>query len=446
MSLTPSPERSHDLPSGVTRLPAGMGWVVSDRALAIRLLSDERLGVVESGPIMAQYVRRMSPELRPLIGELADFAERIMLQSTPDRHRALRKEFGRFFTAEAVARLRRGMRTDAAAVVRQFAAKGGGDFMTKVAFPYAAAFAARLLGMDTPAYLRTHRVSQTLALVAYSLRLPDPEQAIRDGHAALMGIRKSIREARDRAPSGTVLGTWRDSGIGGLSDDDVEANVVMLVQASLETVAGTLGNAAVRILATPGSLADAVERERLLDDALSTLPPLKTLERTVLEPVEVDGHVLTPGRIVTVKVAEANRQDETPVAGNAVLSFGWGAYRCLGARMARYEALELFDALDRFAADVRMSDPAPERIRHIRFDMPRRLDVVCRPRTVITAQAVTAALVDALQEHDLDRTLTSLEGEVASVVMGELGVPDPSRDDWPDTMRRWIAWATTAAR
>ncbi|ASO20676.1 cytochrome P450 [Actinoalloteichus hoggarensis] len=457
MTRIPSPEGTTEAPPGAEPLPGGLGWLVSDRALAVRLLSHEGLGVVEAGPVMAALADRLPPDLQATAEDLGDFASRIMLQAAPERHRVLRRAFGRFFTADAVDAMVPGMRADAERVVGTLAAAGGGDFMTAVAFPYAAAVASRLLGLPTADFLRLHRLSQRLAVVAYALRSQDPADTLREGHDALTRMRALIREARATAPRDTVLAEWRDSGISGLSDADAEANVVMLVQASLETVAGMIGNGAVRILGAPGTLADPVSTATAIDEAVRHEPPLKTLERVARSSINVDGHLLRAGQIVSVRVAAANSGGDA--AGTAVLSYGWGLYRCLGARMARAEALALFDALRAVAPGVTATDTRVERVRHIRFDMPRRLPLNCPapgrvgpepPAAEISptdtspartaAATVATALESALEEHDRDRPLTSLEREVAAVVLTEHGVtlPEPLRR--PKTIRGWVAW------
>jgi cytochrome P450 len=452
MIHTPSPDGGPNpggepLPPGVTALPGGFGWLVDDRATAIRLLSDERVGVVASGPVMSVLARGVPADLAPAVAEIAEFAGRIMLQAEPDHHRQLRRGFAPFFTAEAVDDMVPAMREDAERTVAAFVEAGGGEFMTAVAFPYAVAVAARLLGVSSPEYVRFHQLSKRVAMVAYASRSPDREQVVRDGYAALTELRQAIAAARGTAPDGSVLGAWRIGGIAGMSDPEVEANVVMLVQATLETVAGMLGNAALWILRTPGALADPRAREDLIDESLRHDPPLKTLERATREPVEVDGLRLPAGKIVTVRVAEANLggAEGTSVAGNAVLSFGWGAYRCLGARMARYQAVELFAALARQASGAQLTDPEPEYVRHIRFFMPRRLPVRVPPASDTPGPGsddIARALTEAIEEHDPDRPLTSLEQEVAVLTLAELGVPEPESPRRLTTIRRWVEWAS----
>lgn len=442
MTRTRSPEPAAGqppvtLPDGAHALPGGLGWEVTGRPLAVRLLSDERLGVVESGPVMSAIAATVPADLRPAVDAVAEFAARIMLQAAPQRHRLLRKGFAQFFTASAVADLVPGMRSDAEEVARSFVAAGGGDFMGPVAFGYAARCAARLLGVGPPEFARLHQLSKKLALIAYALRTPDSAGVVRDGHSALELLRRLVAAGRAAAPTGSVLGAWRAGRID-LPDADIEANVVMLVQASLETVAGMLGNAAALILRDPATLADAAERERLIDESLRDTPPLKTLERMVREPVHVAGHDLPIGHIVSVRVQDANGTGATEpaVAGHAVLSFGWGAYRCLGARLARHQAIELFAAVARLAPDAVTPTGEPEMVRHIRFQMPRALPVRLADR-----DGLTDALVDALEEHDVDRPLTSLEREVAVAVLGDLGVTPPPADERPITIRRWVEWA-----
>ncbi|PYC80220.1 hypothetical protein C7C46_13095 [Streptomyces tateyamensis] len=447
--MSPTPSLETPLP-GVTALPGGLGWTVTDRSVAVRLLADERLGVVESAPVMAALAARLPPEVRAPAAELAAFAERIMLQAAPARHAELRRGFGRFFTADAVDALLPDLRLLAERAVSEAVARGGCEFMTQLAFRYAVDTGARLIGLPPAEYRRLHKLSQQLALVAYAARLADPAQAVRDGHAALCEIRSAVAAARAAAPAGSVLGQWQREGIGELPEPDVEANIVMLIQASLETVAGMLGNTAARLLGSAGALADPARREAAIDQALRAEPPLKTLERLVREPVELDGFRFEAGQVVSVRIAEANRPAESgePVAGRAVLSFGWGAYRCLGARLARHQALELFGALHRLAPDWVLQDAEVERVRHLRFDMPRRLPLgpPPSPPPAGTPAAglpgdLTEALTEALAEHDLDRPLSSVERVVAAAVLEEMGRPRPEPTDLPQTIREWVTWA-----
>jgi cytochrome P450 len=436
-----SPTRSLEQapPPGVTALPGGLGWTVTDRSVAVRLLGDDRLGVVESGPVMAALSGRLPAEVRPLAAELTGFAERIMLQAAPQRHAELRKAFGRFFTADAVAAQVPAMRGLAERIITRLAGNGGCEFMTEVAFRYAIDVGAHLVGLPPAEFGRLHKTSQRLALVAYAARLPDPAQAVREGHEALVSIRDAIQAAKADAPAGSVLGAWHRGEIGGLSEVDFEANAVMLVQASLETVAGMLGNTAARLLAAPGALADSGKRDELIDEALRAEPPLKTLERMVREPVELDGFRFEAGQVISVRVAEANRLGHPgdDVAGRAVLSFGWGAYRCLGARLARHQAQELFAALHRIVPGCAVTGADVERVRHLRFDMPRKLPV----SWTVPLAGLEEALTDALAEHDLDRPLSSVERVVAATVLTEFGRPRPEPTDSPHTIREWVTWA-----
>ncbi|MGK5691508.1 cytochrome P450 [Streptomyces sp. URMC 128] len=446
MSRTHSPDTEAFPAASVDRdglrpLPNGLGWTVSSRALAVRLLSDQRLGVLEPRPVMAHLLTTLPDEVRPLVDDLTAFAERVMLQTGHDRHAVLRKAFGGFFDADAVGALAPLMRADAEHILRPFAAAGGGEFMTSVAFPYAVRTGARLIGLTDEDYRRLHKLSQQVALVAYAARLDDPAEAVRAGHTSLLRVREIIAAARAVAPPASVLGAWTAGNID-LPDEDIESNAVMLVQASLETVAGMLGNTAVRILGTPGALADRERRETLLDDALRAEPPLKTLERVVREPFDIDGHEFRRGQVVSVRVADANRLDDREVAGRALFSFGWGAYRCLGARLARQQAMELFHALQDIAPDTAPTDEKTERVRHIRFDMPRRLPVACSPPRADGA-ALTRVLTEAIEEQDIDRPLTSLEREITFVVLQENGITVPEELRGPTTIREWVTWAVS---
>jgi hypothetical protein len=84
-------------------------------------------------------------------------------------------------------------------------------------------------------------------------------------------------------------------------------------------------------------------------------------------------------------------------------------------------------------------------VRHIRFFMPRRLPVRVPPASDTPGPGsddIARALTEAIEEHDPDRPLTSLEQEVAVLTLAELGVPEPESPRRLTTIRRWVEWAS----
>jgi cytochrome P450 len=139
----------------------------------------------------------------------------------------------------------------------------------------------------------------------------------------------------------------------GLSDDEVVAAVVLLLNAGHEASVNVFGNGLVamlrRGLRPGGDVALTVEEMLRFDSAL------QLFERTATEPVEVGPSggsvVVAPGEKIAVLLGSANRDpavfedpdelrvDRTP---NNHVAFGVGVHFCIGAPLAR---MELFESL-----------------------------------------------------------------------------------------------------
>jgi unspecific monooxygenase len=139
---------------------------------------------------------------------------------------------------------------------------------------------------------------------------------------------------------------------GQLSEDEVVAAVVLLLNAGHEASVNVFGNGLVAMLRRglrPGDdVALTVEEMLRFDSAL------QLFERTATEPVDVGGVHLAPGQKIAVLLGSANRDpavfdepdelrvDRTP---NNHVAFGVGVHFCIGAPLARMELVESLTTL-----------------------------------------------------------------------------------------------------
>ncbi len=150
-----------------------------------------------------------------------------------------------------------------------------------------------------------------------------------------------------------------------LSEDEVVAAVVLLLNAGHEASVNVFGNGLTAMLRRglrPGAdVALTVEEMLRFDSAL------QLFERTATEDVEVAGVVVREGQRIASLLGAANRDpavfarpddflvDRDP---NPHLAFGVGVHFCLGAPLARMELVESVTALFAAYPDLRLvGDP-----------------------------------------------------------------------------------------
>jgi unspecific monooxygenase len=140
-----------------------------------------------------------------------------------------------------------------------------------------------------------------------------------------------------------------------LSDDEVVASVVLLLNAGHEASVNVFGNGATAMLRRGLRPADGDKGAALtVEECLRFDSALQLFERTATAPVEVGGVVVEPGERISVLLGSANRDgavferadsfvvDRDP---NPHVAFGVGVHFCLGAPLARMELAESMSSL-----------------------------------------------------------------------------------------------------
>jgi cytochrome P450 len=263
-----------------------------------------------------------------------------------------------------IERLRPRVRELAAALL-EVVDPAGFDVVADYAEPLPVLVIAELLGV--PASYSHDLRDWSQAIVRMYEPAPSPAVVAAAVSAAtdFAGLVRELVAERRRAPAEDLI---TDLVATELSEDEVVAAVVLLLNAGHEASVNVFGNGLTAMLRRglrPGAdVALTVEEMLRFDSAL------QLFERTATEDVEVGGIVVEEGQKIAALLGAANRDpavfDRPDVfdvdrAPNPHLAFGVGVHFCLGAPLARMELVESVTALWAAYPDLKLIDEPESR-------------------------------------------------------------------------------------
>jgi cytochrome P450 len=269
-----------------------------------------------------------------------------MMENEPPAHTRLRRPVAAAFSRGHVERLRPRVRELAASLLADIDSEF--DLIAQYAEPLPVLVIAELLGVPASYAPSLRRWSQAI------VRMYEPAPASEVVDAAVTAatefadlVRELVADRRSSPRDDLIT----DLVATDLSEDEVVAAVVLLLNAGHEASVNVFGNGLVAMLRRGLSPADGTDLALTVEEMLRFDSALQLFERTATEPVEVGSLVVEPGEKIAVLLGSANRDpavfedpdefrvDRTP---NNHVAFGVGVHFCLGAPLAR---MELFESL-----------------------------------------------------------------------------------------------------
>jgi cytochrome P450 len=281
----------------------------------------------------------------------------------PPDHTRLRGLVSKAFTPRLVEALRPRMIKLADELLDPVQEAGQMDVISSLAYPLPAIVIAELLGVPPEDREQFIRWSSDFGGFLDGSTLT-PEEALQalQGVADFMEYFRGIIASRQSAPRDDLLQALltareRDDA---LTEDELLANLVLLLAAGHGTTTHLIGNGLLALLRHPEQYQRLHENPGLMATAVTELlrfdSPVQLTGRRTREEITIGGVTMAAGQHFTAILGAANRDpDQFPDPDrldvgrpeNRQLSFGYGIHFCLGAPLAKVEAEIVLSAVTR---------------------------------------------------------------------------------------------------
>ena len=335
-------------------------WVVTRYADVQTALRDQRLSAAR----IPAFMNELPAPLRQVMEPLGHFSSCQMLFSHPPDHTRLRGLVNKAFTPRMVEQQRPTIERTVDQLLDAVQDAGRMDVIRDLAYPLPVIVIAEMLGMPHADRDRFKRWSDDLvAVIGTFSTAPDIVQRAQRARETLRELTEyfhELFEQRRRQPGDDLISALLAAEERGdmLNEEELDANVMLLLAAGHETTTNLIGNGLLALLQHPDQLQklrdDPALVERAVEELLRYNSSIQGTVRLATEDLELGGKQIRAGQFVVLLLGAANRDpaqfsdpDRLDVTRDEDrhLAFGLGIHFCLGAPLARLEAQIAFAGL-----------------------------------------------------------------------------------------------------
>ncbi|HLJ82180.1 MAG TPA: cytochrome P450 [Ktedonobacterales bacterium] len=375
---------------------AGMdgGWVLTRHADVMAALRDPRVTAERMGP--PEGADWLPEEYQAAARQVFRAMPHQLLFLDPPDHTRLRGLVSKAFTPRLVEALRPRIVALADELLDPIQEAGHAEIISELAYPLPAVVIAELLGVSPEDREQFIRWSSDFGgfLDGSNLTMEQAMMALQ-GVSDFMDYFRAIIATRRTAPRDDLLQAMliareRDDK---LTEDELLANLVLLLAAGHGTTTHLLGNGLLSLLRNREQYERLVADPTLVVTAVPELlrydSPVQLTGRRTRDDITVGGVTIAAGQHFTAILGAANHDPEQFAdperldvgrPENRHLSFGFGIHFCLGAPLAKLEAEIVLAAIVRRLPELHLAPDAEETLEwrpSVVFHGLESLPVVC---------------------------------------------------------------------
>ncbi|MDX2166775.1 MAG: cytochrome P450 [Deltaproteobacteria bacterium] len=265
-----------------------------------------------------------------------------------------------------------------------FAGAGHAELVHQFTFTFPMQVMATIIGIPVADYHAFHRMAIDLISVG-----DDPAKGFQAAQDLVEYLTPLMAE-RQAEPRNDLLSKLMHAEVEGsrLTSEEVLGFLRLLLPAGAETTYRLTGSCLYALLTHPEVYeevrADRSKIDLLIQETLRWESPVQFVSREPTEDVEISGHPVPAGGLLSVVVGSANR-DERHYAdpdrfdlhrkNDDHLAFGFGAHFCAGSHLALLEARTALNALLDRLPNLRLDPSQDSTIVGLAFRSPNRLPV-----------------------------------------------------------------------
>jgi len=284
-------------------------------------------------------------------------------------HTKRRRLVSRRFTPRAVTTHEPLVRAIVTELIDAVADEGLAEVVGDLAAPLPAKMIGHLLGFPDDEWPRLVHWSTSTILLGGG-----PRYATDEGIMSAVEFREAaldLANARRRCPMDDLMSVWTQAEVDGqpLSDDDLGADALLLLDGGAETTRTVITNGIDALIAHPEQR-DLLRREperitTAVEELIRWTTPVLNMCRVATRDTEIAGTPIRKGQQVVLMYSSANRDEslfddpqrfDVTRDPNPHISFGFGTHFCLGAALARLELKIMFEELIRRLDDWAWAD------------------------------------------------------------------------------------------